>query len=56
MQLLLGASKVKFTYFLRTAPDIHDYIQPIEETIANKFISAILGGHIPNDVKQAMGF
>ena len=44
MQLLLGASKV-------TIPDFHDFFQPTEDPIANKFIPAILGCRIVNDVE-----
>ena len=40
----IGGFKSKFTYFLPTIPDIHKYFQPIEDTIANKFIPAISGG------------
>ena len=41
-------------YFLRPIPDIHDYFQPIEDTIANKFIPAISGARIVNDVKHEL--
>ena len=50
----IGGFKSKFTYFLRTIPDIHDYFQPIEDTIANKFIPAISGGCIVNDVEREL--
>ena len=30
--------------FRRTMPDIHEYFQPIEDKIANKFIPEISGG------------
>ena len=50
----IGGIKSKFTYFLRTIPDIHDYFQPIEDTIANKFIPAISGSHIVNDVEREL--
>ena len=46
--------KSKFTYFLRTISDIHDYFQPIEDTIANKFIPAISGGRTVNDVEREL--
>ena len=31
--------KHKFTFFLRTVPDITDYLLPIEETLRSRFIS-----------------
>ena len=52
----IGGFKSKFTYFLRTIPDIHDYFQPIEDTIANKFIPAISGGRSVNDVERELIF
>ena len=48
----IGCFKSKFTYFLRAVPDIQEYFQPIEDTIASKFIPAILGGCIVNDVER----
>ena len=50
----IGGFKSKFTHFLRTIPDIHDYFQPIEDTIANKFTPAISGSHIANDVEREL--
>ena len=50
----IGGFKSKFTYFLRAIPDIHDYFQPIEDTIANKFIPAVSGGRIVNDVEREL--
>ena len=46
--------KSRFTYFLRTIPDIHEYFRPIEDTIANKFIPAISGGCFVNDVERKL--
>ena len=40
----IGGFKSKFTCFLRTIPDFHDYFQSVENTIAKKFITAISGG------------
>ena len=40
--------------FRRTMPDIHEYFQPIEDTIANKFITVISGGHFVNDVERKL--
>ena len=34
----IGSFKNKFTYSLRIIPDINDYLQPIEDTIAKTFI------------------
>ena len=50
----IGGFKSKFTYFLPTIPDIHEYFQPIKDTIANKLIPAILGGRIVNDVERKL--
>ena len=44
--VFIGGFKSNFAYFLRTVPDIHKYFQPINGTIANKFIPAISGGRI----------
>ena len=54
MQLLLRISKVSLRIFLRTIPDIHEYFQPIEDTIANKFKRAISGGRIVNDIERKL--
>ena len=35
--------KHKLTFFLRTVPDIADYLLPIKETIRSRFIPAIKG-------------
>ena len=45
--------KHKFTFFLRTVPDI-DYLLPIEETLRSRFIPAITGGHICSDAERAL--
>ena len=50
----IGAFKSKFTYFLRTIPDIHEYFQLIEDTIATKFIPAISGRRFVNDVERKL--
>ena len=48
----IGDFKSKFTYFLWTIPDIDEYFQLIEDTIANKFIPAIPGGRFVNDIER----
>ena len=51
---VIGGFKSKFTYFLRRIPDIHEYFQPIEDTLANKFKPAISGGRFVNDVERKL--
>ena len=46
--------KQKFTLFLRTVPDISDYLLPIEEILRSRFIPAITGGHLCSDVERAL--
>ena len=46
--------KHKFTFFLRTVPDIADYLLPIEEILRSRFIPAITGGHICSDAERAL--
>ena len=50
----IGSLKNKFTYSLRIIPDIIDYLQPIEDTIAKNFILTIKGGHIVNNVEREL--
>ena len=38
--------KHKFTFFIRTVPDIADFLFLIEETLRSRFIPAIARGHI----------
>ena len=52
--VFIGSFKSKLTYFRRTMPNIHEYFQPIEDTIANKFIPAISGGCFVNDVEHKL--
>ena len=40
--------KNKLSYFMRTIPDISNMLIPIEDTIRNRFIPAIIGGRICN--------
>ena len=46
--------KNKFTFFLRTVPDIADYLLPIEETLRSSFIPALTWGHICSDAERAL--
>ena len=45
--------KHKFTFFLRTVPDISDYLFTIEETSRSRFVPAITGSHICSDAERA---
>ena len=36
----------KLNYFVRTIPKISDHLVSLEETLRNRFIPAITGGHI----------
>ena len=38
--------KSKLSYFMGTIPGISQFLYPLEETVRNKFIPAITGGHI----------
>ena len=40
------------TFFLRTVPDIADYILPIEETLRSRFITGIAGSFICSDTEE----
>ena len=46
--------KHKFTFLLRTVPDIVDYLLPIEETLGSHFIPAITGCHTCSDAEKAL--
>ena len=46
--------KHKSTFFLRTVPDVADYLLPIEETLRSRFIPAITAGHICSDAERAL--
>jgi len=46
--------KNKFSYFIRTIPNIHDQFQQIEDTITNKFLPAITGGYVMNDIERSL--
>ena len=44
----------KFSYFLRTIPEIERHLTPVEESIRHRFIPAITGGHIVNDEERVL--
>ena len=44
----------KSTFFVRTIPDIADYLLPIEEALRSRFIAAITRGHICLDAEGAL--
>ena len=46
--------KHKFTYFMRTIPDINTEYRLIEETIRNRFIPAITGGHVCSNLEREL--
>ena len=46
--------KHKFKFFLRTVPDISDYLFAFEETLRSRFVPAITGGHICSDAERAL--
>ena len=45
----IGGFKGKLTYFMRTIPEIDQFLKPIENTIRNEFIPALTGGDICSD-------
>ena len=44
--------KHKFTFFIRTIPNLSNYLQPIEEVLRSQFIPAITGGHLCSDKER----
>ena len=46
--------KHKFTYFMRTMPDINTQFALIEETIRNRFIPATTGGHVCSNLEREL--
>ena len=46
--------KHKFTYCMRTIPNIGDLLKPIDEIILTKFIPAITGGIVINDLERKL--
>ena len=44
----------KLNYFMKTIPEISHYQVSLEETLRNRFIPAITGGHICNDTERKL--
>ena len=44
----------KYTYYIRTIPEMKDSLMPLEETIRHQLLPALLGGHIVNDDERMM--
>ena len=44
----------KLNYFMRTIPEISHHLVSLEETLRNRFIPAITGGHICNDTERKL--
>ena len=47
--VFVSGFKSKLCCFMRTIPDISNLLLPIENTIQNRFISAITGGRLCNE-------
>ena len=52
--VFVSGVKSKLNYFMRTIPRISRFLYPLEETIRNKFIPAITGGHICSKNEQQL--
>ena len=52
--LFASGFKSKLNYFLRTIPNIHHLLLPLERTIRNKLILAVKGCHICNDKERVL--
>ena len=46
--------KSKLNYFMSTISGISEFLYPLEETVRNKFIPAITGGHICSNNEQKL--
>ena len=44
----------KLNYFMRTIPEISHHLVSLEETLRNRFLTAITGGHICNDTERKL--
>ena len=44
----------KYTYLLRTVPDISDELRPLEDIIRHRFLPAITGGHMISDNERIL--
>ena len=49
-----GGFKSKLNYFLRTIPNIHHLLLPLERTIRNKFVPAVTGCQICSDKERVL--
>ena len=52
--VFVSVVKSKLNCFMRTIPRISQFLYPLEETIRNKFIPAITGGHICSKNEQRL--
>lgn len=46
----------KFTYLMRTVPDIPTNLEPLENTIRNSFLKAVLNVYVCNDQERKLFF
>ena len=44
----------RYTYFIRTIPEMEKLIKPLEDTIRHRLLPAILGGHLVNDDERQL--
>ena len=44
----------KLTYFLRTISGCEEHLVPVDEVIRHKFISALTGGHVVNELERQL--
>ena len=51
---LVSGFRSKLNYFMRTIPEISHHLVSLEETLCNRFIPAITGGHICNDTERKL--
>ena len=50
----VGGFKGKLTYFMRTIPELDEFLKPIKDTIRNELIPALTGGHICSDNERKL--
>ena len=48
----VGGYQHRFSYIIRTIPNMKDYLQPIEDIIRHQFIPAITDGKVVNDLER----
>ena len=46
------SAKLKWNYVLRTIQGMERFLQPLEETIRNKFIPALIGCNVSNGLRK----